>query len=172
MSAREEDRRLAELFGHSAANDHNQVTKALYRLGSKVNLPPWADVLRADPCSYCGARGEMTLDHVEPRSRTGESKGKPCVANAAAACYRCNQRKASVGLLDFLVIGGLGAKALAVVPHGPMAVMWALRRFGPSSTSRVAEVIGATKNEAGQALNKLRGRGKVRRVGRVWALPE
>jgi hypothetical protein len=172
MSAREEDRRLAELFGHSAANDHNQVTKALYRLGSKANLPPWADVLRADPCSYCGVRGKMTLDHVDPRSRTKESRGKPNVANAAAACYSCNQRKGPTGLLRFLITGGLGAKPLARAPMGPMAATWALRRFGPSSTARVAEAIGVTAEEAGHVLGRLLVRGKVHRVDKMWRLPK
>ena len=43
-------------------------------------------------CQYCGARAngrELTLDHVQPRSRGG----KHCWTNVVACCYKCNDRK-------------------------------------------------------------------------------
>ena len=43
-------------------------------------------------CQYCGASGgagELTLDHVLPRSRGGPSSWE----NLVAACRRCNNRK-------------------------------------------------------------------------------
>lgn len=40
-------------------------------------------------CQYCGARGEMTFDHVLPRSRGGRTTW----TNVVAACSRCNLRK-------------------------------------------------------------------------------
>jgi 5-methylcytosine-specific restriction endonuclease McrA len=43
-------------------------------------------------CQYCGGRraaGELTLDHVQPRSRGGRSTPE----NLVAACARCNTRK-------------------------------------------------------------------------------
>ncbi len=43
-------------------------------------------------CQYCGVRGnafELTLDHIIPRSRGGDSSPE----NLCAACIACNQRK-------------------------------------------------------------------------------
>jgi 5-methylcytosine-specific restriction endonuclease McrA len=41
-------------------------------------------------CQYCGATGsQLTVDHILPRSRGGETTWENCVA----ACMRCNQRK-------------------------------------------------------------------------------
>lgn len=43
-------------------------------------------------CQYCGvqaAKGQLTLDHVVPRSRGGEHAWE----NVVAACIPCNQRK-------------------------------------------------------------------------------
>jgi 5-methylcytosine-specific restriction endonuclease McrA len=40
-------------------------------------------------CQYCGARGEMTFDHVVPRSRGGRTTW----TNVVAACGRCNLKK-------------------------------------------------------------------------------
>ena len=43
-------------------------------------------------CQYCGvqsAKGQLTLDHVVPRSRGGKDSWD----NVVAACIPCNQRK-------------------------------------------------------------------------------
>lgn len=40
-------------------------------------------------CQYCGAHGELTIDHVQPRSRGGLDTWE----NLVAACQRCNNRK-------------------------------------------------------------------------------
>jgi len=42
-------------------------------------------------CQYCGARGEMTFDHVIPRARGGRTTWE----NVVAACGPCNLRKGS-----------------------------------------------------------------------------
>ncbi len=42
-------------------------------------------------CQYCGARGDMTFDHVIPRCRGGRTTWE----NVVAACSRCNLRKGS-----------------------------------------------------------------------------
>ncbi|MDH5636975.1 MAG: HNH endonuclease [Nitrospinota bacterium] len=50
------------------------------------------NVLRRDghTCQYCGATGvKMTIDHVIPRSRQGESTWE----NVVAACRECNLKK-------------------------------------------------------------------------------
>ena len=40
-------------------------------------------------CQYCGARTSLTVDHVIPRSRGGESVWE----NIVASCAACNRRK-------------------------------------------------------------------------------
>lgn len=45
-------------------------------------------------CQYCGARGELTFDHVVPRSRGGTTSWE----NVVAACAKCNLRKGASSL--------------------------------------------------------------------------
>lgn len=45
-------------------------------------------------CQYCGGGGELTFDHVVPRSRGGLTSWE----NVVAACSRCNLRKGSRSL--------------------------------------------------------------------------
>ncbi len=45
-------------------------------------------------CQYCGARCELTFDHVIPRARGGVTSWE----NVVAACSRCNLRKGSKSL--------------------------------------------------------------------------
>ncbi|MCL5778629.1 HNH endonuclease [Limibaculum sp. FT325] len=62
-------------------------------------------------CQYCGARGEMTFDHVVPRSRGGRTTWE----NVVAACGRCNLRKANLTLRQ-------AGMSLARPPRRPDAV--------------------------------------------------
>ncbi len=45
-------------------------------------------------CQYCGARGDLTFDHVVPRARGGVTSWE----NVVAACSKCNLRKGSRAL--------------------------------------------------------------------------
>ena len=45
-------------------------------------------------CQYCGAKGELTFDHVVPRARGGVTSWE----NVVAACSPCNLRKGSRSL--------------------------------------------------------------------------
>ncbi|MDE3079750.1 MAG: HNH endonuclease [Paracoccaceae bacterium] len=45
-------------------------------------------------CQYCGAKGDLTFDHVIPRARGGITSWK----NVVAACSPCNLRKGSKSL--------------------------------------------------------------------------
>ena len=50
------------------------------------------NILRRDgyTCQYCSRRGErLTVDHIVPRSRGGETSW----TNVVAACLRCNLKK-------------------------------------------------------------------------------
>lgn len=42
-------------------------------------------------CQYCGARGDLTFDHVVPRARGGRTSWE----NVVAACAKCNLKKGS-----------------------------------------------------------------------------
>uniref|UniRef100_A4WUF6 HNH endonuclease n=1 Tax=Cereibacter sphaeroides (strain ATCC 17025 / ATH 2.4.3) TaxID=349102 RepID=A4WUF6_CERS5 len=42
-------------------------------------------------CQYCGAKGDLTFDHVLPRARGGVTSWQ----NVVAACSSCNLRKGS-----------------------------------------------------------------------------
>jgi 5-methylcytosine-specific restriction endonuclease McrA len=45
-------------------------------------------------CQYCGAKGDLTFDHVVPRARGGITSWQ----NVVAACGHCNLRKGSRSL--------------------------------------------------------------------------
>ncbi len=45
-------------------------------------------------CQYCGAKGDLTFDHVVPRARGGVTSWE----NVVAACSSCNLRKGSRSL--------------------------------------------------------------------------
>ena len=59
-------------------------------------------------CQYCGSTGEMTFDHVTPRSRGGRTTWD----NVVAACNRCNLKKANMTLRE-------AGMALARPPRRP-----------------------------------------------------
>lgn len=50
-------------------------------------------------CQYCGAKGDLTFDHVVPRSRGGVTSWE----NVVAACSPCNLRKANKSLRQSLM---------------------------------------------------------------------
>jgi len=59
----------------------------------------YAQVLRRDPCSYCGVSGSQTIDHIHPRNFGGANHWR----NYTAACAKCNRTKGSQSLLSFLL---------------------------------------------------------------------
>jgi 5-methylcytosine-specific restriction endonuclease McrA len=74
-------------------------------------------------CQYCGSRGDLTFDHVQPRSKGGVTSWE----NVVAACSPCNLRKANKSLRQ----SGLHLQRL---PHQPTAeeMQNAGRRFPPN----------------------------------------
>jgi 5-methylcytosine-specific restriction endonuclease McrA len=40
-------------------------------------------------CQYCGSRNDLTIDHIQPRSRGGPDTWE----NLVTACQKCNNRK-------------------------------------------------------------------------------
>ena len=60
-------------------------------------------------CQYCGARSNLTVDHVIPRSKGGGSTWD----NIVASCAPCNRRKG-----DFLPArAGMHPRAKPAAPH-------------------------------------------------------
>lgn len=89
----------------------------------KELLRTWKWTLRADPCSFCGARDPRplptcqhesrhtvgptplgTVDHITPHSDGGGRSSQ----NLAGACRECNDEKSSCTILGFLLSGGMG----------------------------------------------------------------
>lgn len=59
----------------------------------------WKEVLRADPCSYCGESMSGTVDHIVPRSHLDEE----CNWDGfGGACQPCNNRKGDTPLIQFI----------------------------------------------------------------------
>jgi predicted nucleic acid-binding Zn ribbon protein len=58
----------------------------------------YAVALRADPCCYCGAPAEH-FEHIESLRRGGDRGW----TNITAACARCNRRKGTRSMLEFLL---------------------------------------------------------------------
>jgi 5-methylcytosine-specific restriction endonuclease McrA len=70
---------------------------SIIRLQDYVNIPYKGVVLSRQnifkrdghTCQYCGSKTVLTLDHVMPRSRGGQSSWE----NLTTACKRCNSKK-------------------------------------------------------------------------------
>lgn len=74
-------------------------------------------------CQYCGAKGDLTFDHVVPRSRGGITSWE----NVVAACSPCNLRKAN----RLLKNSGLSLRRRPRQPS-PTELHSAGRRFPPN----------------------------------------
>jgi 5-methylcytosine-specific restriction endonuclease McrA len=74
-------------------------------------------------CQYCGSKGDLTFDHVVPRSRGGVTSWE----NVVAACSPCNLRKANKSLRS----SGLSLRRM---PRAPSTeeMRNAGRRFPPN----------------------------------------
>jgi 5-methylcytosine-specific restriction endonuclease McrA len=70
----------------------------LRRQGHSPEALEYADVLLADPCSYCGGRAD-TVDHIVALARNGAHEAD----NLTAACRSCNSRKRTRPLLEALL---------------------------------------------------------------------
>jgi 5-methylcytosine-specific restriction endonuclease McrA len=93
----------AEVIEHAAAELHSSSTTiarpVVIRLVTYVRIPRdthrrkitrRAVFARDDwTCQYCGARSQLTVDHVVPRSKGGGSTWD----NIVASCAPCNRRK-------------------------------------------------------------------------------
>lgn len=58
--------------------------------------------IRQDPCVYCGSPRAFTTDHIEPVARGGRNGW----FNYAPACEKCNRRKGTRSVVEFLAKRG------------------------------------------------------------------
>lgn len=73
--------------------------QAARRLGKNAEAIEYSALLANDPCSYCGARENITIDHIVPVAEGGGNTAD----NLTAACYSCNSRKRTRSALRFLM---------------------------------------------------------------------
>jgi 5-methylcytosine-specific restriction endonuclease McrA len=60
-------------------------------------------------CQYCGRRGSLTMDHVIPRSKGGDTSWE----NVVACCATCNRRKGDRSVAQ----SGMKLSAHPIAPH-------------------------------------------------------
>jgi hypothetical protein len=67
--------------------------------GGTLTAKEWSELKRAfGGCAYCGAGGNMSLEHMRPVSRGGRTE----VANVVPACWACNREKATSTVEEWL----------------------------------------------------------------------
>ena len=66
-------------------------------VGDDLSLE-YAEILRYDPCSYCGDAGKIAIDHIDPLNGGGDGSW----TNLTAACKKCNTSKRDKTLLGWL----------------------------------------------------------------------
>lgn len=82
----------------------NPGTKQRYAQVMKISredardLADYSEIIRTDPCVYCGRRSEVK-DHIVPLARGGEHSAE----NMAPSCGPCNSSKRATPLLQFLL---------------------------------------------------------------------
>lgn len=65
-------------------------------------------------CQYCGRRGSLTMDHVVPRSKGGETSWE----NVVACCASCNRRKGDRSVSQ----SGMKLRTHPMAPHATIFI--------------------------------------------------
>lgn len=68
-----------------------------------LNASLYVEAISNDPCVYCNTQGKLSLEHITPVSRGGDSHW----TNLAFACLECNGKKNANLLTEFLLRGGM-----------------------------------------------------------------
>ncbi len=68
----------------------------------------YSAILRRDPCVYCGAVGNLDVDHIVPLSAGGDGDWH----NLTGACRNCNRSKRAQPLLEHLLAARIKYAAL------------------------------------------------------------
>ena len=96
-------------------------------------------------CQYCGERysvDELSIDHVTPRSRGGDSNWTNCVV----ACIRCNARKGNRTLEQV----GMQTMRPPAEPPPQMALIYQMGRRKASWDQFVGPALEGTRVEGGR----------------------
>lgn len=90
--------------GNAIGNAQNYLVRnILSRLGDEqFNALQWQAVVDAfgQACAYCGAGGELVMDHVVPINK--QALGEHRLGNLVPSCRACNSRKAERDFREFL----------------------------------------------------------------------
>ncbi|WP_026997914.1 HNH endonuclease [Flectobacillus major] len=87
-------------------------------------------------CQYCGSKEDLTLDHVQPKSRGGRTSWD----NLITACKRCNSKKGDLTPEEAGMI-------LRSKPYKPSFVMF-LRDFGGAMEASWIPFLGKKEKRA------------------------
>jgi hypothetical protein len=79
-------------------HSHRRVTLAVFCRRLTRDRESWAEIVRRDPCSYCGSTAEPTVEHIRP----GRTKRHTGWENEVCACRACNNKRGNIPLLEFL----------------------------------------------------------------------
>lgn len=90
--------------GNAIGNAQNLLVRnILSRLGEEqFSAAQWQDVIDdfGRACAYCGAEGELVMDHVIPINK--QALGEHRLGNLVPSCRVCNARKSEQDYRDFL----------------------------------------------------------------------
>lgn len=79
-------------------NERQRARARSRALGHNVESVEYAEIIRLDPCVYCGRSGG-TVEHIRPKAAGGGNEPE----NLAGACGSCNASKNDKPLLIFLL---------------------------------------------------------------------
>lgn len=112
----------------------------------------WAELVRGDPCSYCGEPVGGTVDHIEPQKgphAAGQAEVHTWL-NFTSSCDSCNGSKSNEKLLVWLAGRGVRVRA-SRVPKARNVARLERRGRTPHKDRRL-------EREAAEALERLRVR--------------
>jgi len=91
----------AHRLAHPEAKRKYQAVRRVRKLGNGVYqiLPKEINRLLLSPCTHCGLRENITLDHIIPISRGGRHS----VGNLQPLCKPCNSSKNSKTIMEWRV---------------------------------------------------------------------
>jgi len=103
--------------GNAIGNAQNYLVRnILSRLGDEqFSAVHWQQIIEefGRVCAYCGAEGELVMDHVVPINK--QALGEHRLGNLVPSCRACNARKSEQDFRDFLA--GDHARIAAIEAH-------------------------------------------------------
>ncbi len=77
--------------------------KAKATVGDPKENSAYIDILKNDPCCFCGSKENIEIDHIDPLAPKSNIHGDHDWTNFTAACSRCNNSKDDKKLLQYLM---------------------------------------------------------------------